>query len=234
MLSPETLNNLTELRSRLIYCVISYLILFSVFFYCSHNIFNFLSTPLLKFLPTNSSLIATNVTTPVIMPIKLALNLALFTSLPIVFYNLWQFISPGLYTAEKKNILPLVMVSLFLFFIGIIFAYYFILPTMFSFFIVWLPPSVAIMADINSYLDFIFNMFITFGIIFEIPLVIITLFKLNIINIEQLVNYRKYFILLSFIIAMMLTPPDVLSMILLAIPICLLYEIGLIIIKKFL
>lgn len=231
MLTAETINYLTEVRTRLIYCVYGYLIFFCLFFYTAHSVFELLAQPLLKFLPPQSTLVATQITSPVIMPIKLALNFAIFCTLPIIFTQIWLFITPALYQHEKKYIIPLIILSLLLFFIGVSFAYFFILPMMFSFFINWLPPNVAIMADINSYLDFIFKMFLIFGLIFELPLVIIILVRLNVITYRQLITYRKYFTLLAFIIAMFLTPPDVLSMILLAVPICLLYEIGVIIAK---
>jgi len=232
MLTEQTLDYLTELRKRLLYCVYTYLILFALFFYTAHSIFEFLSTPLLQFLPTGSSFVATQITTPVVMPIKLALNLALFCSLPMIFFQLWLFITPALYKHEKTYVLPFVILSLFLFLIGVAFAYYFILPMMFSFFVQWLPNNVAIMADINNYLDFVFNMFLIFGFVFEIPLAIVLLVKANFISAEQLVNKRSYFILIAFIVSMFLTPPDVLSMTLLAVPICLLYEIGILIAKR--
>ena len=232
MLTQETLDYLTELRKRLLYCVYTYLILFALFFYTAHSIFEFLSTPLLQFLPTGSSFVATQITTPVVMPIKLALNLALFSSLPMIFFQLWLFITPALYKHEKSYVLPFVILSLFLFLAGVAFAYYFILPMMFSFFVQWLPNNVAIMADINNYLDFVFNMFLIFGFVFEIPLAIVLLVKANLISAEQLVNKRSYFILIAFIVSMFLTPPDVLSMTLLAVPICLLYEIGILIAKR--
>lgn len=226
MLSKDTLENLNEIRSRLIYCCCSYFVLFIIFFYTSHIIFDFLSEPLLKFLPQNSSLIATHITSPVIMPIKLAMNLSLFANLPIIFYHIWQFAAPGLYHNEKKYIIPSVVSSLILFIVGVAFAYYLSLPMMFSLFVAWLPSNVAIMADINTYLDFIFNMFLIFGLVFQVPLVVIILIKLNIISVQQLINIRPYFIIAAFIISMLLTPPDVLSMIMLAVPICILYEFG--------
>ena len=232
MLTQETLDYLTELRKRLLYCVYTYFILFALFFYTAHSIFEFLSTPLLQFLPAGSSFVATQITTPVVMPIKLALNLALFSSLPMIFCQLWLFITPALYKHEKSYVLPFVILSLFLFLVGVAFAYYFILPMMFSFFVQWLPNNVAIMADINNYLDFVFNMFLIFGFVFEIPLAIVLLVKANFISAEQLVNKRSYFILIAFIVSMFLTPPDVLSMTLLAVPICLLYEVGILIAKR--
>ncbi len=231
MLTQETLVYLTELRRRLLYCVYSYLILFCLFFYAADSLFNFLAIPLLKFLPEQSTLVATQITSPVIMPIKLALNLAFFCNLPIIFYQIWLFITPALYKQEKQYIFPLVLISLILFLTGVFFAYYFILPMMFSFFVQWLPADVKIMADINNYLEFIFKMFLIFGLVFEIPLIIIILIKLRLITAQQLTNFRSYFILLAFVLAMFLTPPDVLSMILLAVPICLLYELGILIAK---
>ena len=232
MLSSQTFDYLTELRKRLIYCVVTYSIVFAVYFYTAQSIFAFLAAPLLKFLPAGSHFVATHITTPIVMPIKLALNLALFTTIPMIFLQLWLFITPALYKHEKVYIIPLFIISLFLFLTGVSFAYYFILPMMFSFFVQWLPENVAIMADINNYLDFIFNMFLIFGLVFEIPLAIIILVKLNIITAQQLVKRRSHFILVAFIVSMFLTPPDILSMILLAVPICLLYELGILIAKR--
>lgn len=232
MLSKDTIKNLTELRARLLYCIYAYAIFFVIYFYSANNIFGFLSQPLLKFLPNKGGLVATNILTPVVMPIKLSMNLALFTSMPMIFFQCWKFIAPGLYPNEKKYIIPSASASLILFLIGVVFAYYFILPMMFGFFVQWLPPNVAIMTDINSYLDFIFSMFLIFGLVFQIPMAIIILLKLNIITVQQLVAYRSYFILISFVVSMFLTPPDVLSMVLLAVPICMLYEIGIFIAKN--
>jgi sec-independent protein translocase protein TatC len=147
----------------------------------------------------------------------------------MIFLQIWFYITPALYSHEKRYIIPLFLTSFVLFILGVVFAYYLILPMMFSLFMQWLPKNVAIMADINSYLDFIFNMFLIFGLVFEIPLVIIILVKFNFISAEQLSKQRSYFILIAFTISMLLTPPDVLSMTLLAVPICLLYEIGILI-----
>lgn len=231
MLKKETKNNLLELRTRLIYCLCIYFVLFCILFYASHYIFNLLSEPLLRFLPSNSSLIASSVISPVIMPVKLSMNLSFILTLPVIFYNLWKFIAPGLYPQEKVYVIPMVITSLILFSFGVIFSYYIVLPLMFSVFVNWLPTDVAIMTDINNYLDFVFNMFLIFGIIFEIPLAILVLIKLNIITTNQLRDIRPYFVILAFIISMLLTPPDVISMIILAVPICVLYEMGLLLAK---
>lgn len=227
MFSETTKHNLIEIRTRLIYCVANYLVFFCLCFYSSHIIFNFLSEPLLKFLPQNSSLVATDVLSPVVMPIKLSMNLALFASIPFIFYQTWKFIAPGLYSNEKKYVIPLAAISLILFTIGLVFAYKLALPMMFSVFVAWLPTNVAIMTDINNYLDFIFNILLIFGLVFQIPLVIIVLTRLNITTHQQLVNIRPYFVIIAFFISMLLTPPDVISMILLALPVCLLFEVGL-------
>lgn len=231
MFSADTTSNLLEVRKRLIYCLCFYAVIFTICFYCSNIIFGVLAEPLLKFLPTNSSLIATEILSPVVMPIKLAMNIALFLSIPFVFYQTWLFIAPGLYPNEKKYIIPLVLCSIILFLVGVLFAYQFVLPMMFSVFVAWLPTNVAIMTDINNYLDFFFNMLLIFGLVFQIPLVLIVLTKLNVITAKQLVNFRSYFVIIAFIISMFLTPPDVISMIMLALPICLLYEAGIVIAK---
>lgn len=231
MLTQDTVNNLQEIRLRLIYCLLTYLVLFVVLFYSAHSFFNLLAEPLLRFLPNNSSLIASHIISGVTMPIKLSMNLAFFGTIPIVFYHIWQFIAPGLYPEEKKYIIPLVTISIILFLIGITFAYFIVLPMMFNVFVAWLPANVAIMTDINNYLDFVFNIFLAFGLIFEVPLVIIILTKFGVITAQKLIDIRPYFVISAFVVSMLITPPDVLSMIMMAIPICLLYELGILIAK---
>lgn len=226
-------SHLLELRQRLIKILVIFFITFFVTFYFSKEIFHFLAEPLLRFLPKDGKLVATDITAPVIMPIKLALFSSFLINLPIILHQVWQFISPALYPHEKQNILPITISSLFLFFIGMSFAYYLVFPLMFNLFVEVLPPDVTLMTDITSYLDFVIKMLIIFGITFQIPCIIILLLKFKVISIEQIIQARPYYIISAFVISMILTPPDVLSMVLLALPICGLIEFA-VLIGKFL
>tara|TARA_R110000868_G_scaffold28031_4_gene105487 strand:+ start:20861 stop:21604 length:744 start_codon:yes stop_codon:yes gene_type:complete len=226
-------SHLLEIRQRIIKTLIIFIITFAITFYFSNNIFHFLATPLLKFLPTDAKLIATDITTPVIMPIKLALFASFLIDLPLFVYQIWKFISPALYPNEKNNLLPITISSLFLFAIGMSFAYYLVFPVMFNLFIDILPPDVTLMTDINSYLDFVIKMLIIFGVAFQIPCILLLLLKFNILKLEQITQARPYYIISAFVISMILTPPDVLSMLLLGVPICCLIELAVLLGKFF-
>lgn len=222
----SSISHLIELRQRLIKALFFFFITFCITFYFSNRIFHFLAEPLLKFLPHDGKLIATDITAPVIMPITLSLFTSFILNLPFLIYQAWRFVSPALYKHERKNILPITITSLFLFFIGMCFAYYLVFPLMFNLFIDVLPPDVTLMTDINSYLDFVIKMLIIFGVTFQIPCIIILSLKFNILDIETIIKARPYYIIGAFVISMILTPPDVLSMILLALPICFLIELA--------
>lgn len=227
--SSEAVQYLDELRQRLISILISVAVIFIIAFAFSRQLFSLIAKPLLKNLPANGSMIATDITSPFVVPIKLALFTAVILSLPIIFYHLWKFISPALYKKEKKLIFGMTFISLLLFFLGMTFCYNFIFPLLFKLFISLVPNDVLIMTDISHYLKFFTNLLITFGTIFQIPIIISFLIKTNAVDLQWLKEKRSIFIIISLIISMILTPPDVIAMLLLAIPICLLYEIGIII-----
>jgi sec-independent protein translocase protein TatC len=177
-------------------------------------------------LPKGTTMIATNVLSPFIVPLKITLMAAFLVALPVVLYQLWAFVAPGLYSHEKKLVLPLVVSSTLLFFIGIAFSYFFVFKKVFAFIQNFAPKSITAAPDIEAYLSFVLTMFIAFGAAFEVPIVVIVLARIGLVSIEQLKRFRSYFIVLAFIIAAIITPPDIVSQLALAIPMCLLYEIG--------
>ena len=188
---------------------------------------------LIEKLPEGSNMIATEVASPFFAPFKLTLCCAIFLSFPYILYQAWSFIAPGLYINEKKLILPLLISSSFLFYLGVLFAYFIVFPILFSFLTATAPDGIKIMTDINHYLNFILKLFFAFGVSFEIPIATILLIRTNFISAEKLSSTRPYVIFFAFLIGMLLTPPDVISQILLAIPVWLLFEAGLIISKYF-
>jgi sec-independent protein translocase protein TatC len=228
----STVEQLLELRQVLLRCFVSVALIFAVLLFYAKQLYTTLAQPLLKFLPENSQMIAIDVATPFLVPMKLALTLAIFIAIPFVLYQLWKFIAPGLYQHEKKFFMPLFFGSLSLFYGGILFAYFVVLPLTFSFFIYSAPEGVLVMTDIASYLNFVLKMFFAFGLAFQIPVLILVLTKLNIITPEKLSAQRPYVIIGAFIIGMLLTPPDVISQTLLAVPLCLLFELGLFLARK--
>lgn len=215
-----------ELRKRIIYIVFFYIIIFFVFFYYSDIIYDLFSLPIKSQLPIGSSIIATNVTSTFLVPLKLAFNLSLLVVLPYIIFHLWGFISPGLYKHEKIVVKPFLFFSIFLFFIGIFFAFYVICPLALNFFMTCSPSNVVIMISINNYIEFMSSVILACGISFQIPLVIYFLINVGIFDKKDLVEKRSYVIIFAFILGMLLTPPDVVSQVLLAIPIWLLFEIG--------
>lgn len=215
-----------ELRKRIIYVVFFYIIIFFVFFYYSDIIYDLFSLPIKSQLPIGSSIIATNVTSTFLVPLKLAFNLSLLVVLPYIIFHLWRFISPGLYKHEKVVVKPFLFFSISLFFIGIFFAFYIICPLALNFFMTCSPSNVVIMISINNYIEFMSSIILACGISFQIPLVIYFLINVGIFDKKDLVEKRSYVIIFAFILGMLLTPPDVVSQILLAIPIWLLFEIG--------
>ncbi len=228
----STVEQLLELRQVLLRCFVSVALIFAVLLFYAKQLYTTLAQPLLKFLPENSQMIAIDVATPFLVPMKLALTLAIFMAIPFVLYQLWKFIAPGLYKHEKKFFMPLFFGSLSLFYGGILFAYFVVLPLTFSFFIYSAPEGVLVMTDIASYLNFVLKMFFAFGLAFQIPVLILVLTKLNIITPEKLSAQRPYVIIGAFVVGMLLTPPDVISQTLLAVPLCLLFELGLFLAKQ--
>ena len=221
-------DHLIELRDRLLRMVVAILILFLCLFPFSEEIFSYFAQPLLNLMPEGTSMIATGVTSPFLVPFKLVLMLSVLLSLPYTLYQMWAFIAPGLYKHEKKLVAPLVFSSVMLFYCGIAFAYFVVFPLLFGFFIAIAPEGVSVMTDIGAYLDFILAIFFAFGIAFEMPVATFLLVQAGATTVESLSSKRPYIIVGVFVIGMLLTPPDVISQSLLAIPMWLLFEIGLI------
>lgn len=231
-MEQSLIDHLTELRSRLLRTLVVIIVIFIGFFCFSNEIYHFLARPLLKHLPAGSKMIATEVASPFLAPTKLAASLAFFVAMPYILYQLWAFIAPGLYQREKRLAFPLLCSSIVLFYVGACFAYFVVFPMVFSFFTHTAPPDISIMTDINHYLNFILTFFLIFGIVFEVPVAVFSLVISEIISIETLKKARPYILVGAFFIGMILTPPDVFSQTLLAIPMYLLFEIGLWIAEK--
>ena len=221
------LSHLAELRERLlkgIYCILA---VFICLFYFANDIYHWLATPLLSQLPENSMMIATEVASPFFAPLKLTLFVALIISVPYLLYQAWSFIAPGLYESERKFALPLLIASFFLFYLGMSFAYFIVFPLLFAFFSATAPEGVSIMTDITQYLDFVLKILFAFGLAFEVPVATFLIIWSGIKTIEELESKRPYIFIGAFVVGMLLTPPDIISQILLAIPIWLLFESGL-------
>ena len=225
--------HLIELRNRLSKILLFVLVIFIFLIPFSGEIYNILSTPLLNALPDNSEMIAIDVASPFLIPFKLVIYLSIFITIPYILYHLWSFIAPGLYSHEKKLIFPLILSSSFLFYLGASFAYFVVFPLIFVFFIGIAPTDVAIMTDIGRYLDFVIALFFAFGFSFEVPIITVLLITSGVTTREKLALKRPYIIVGAFTLGMLLTPPDVISQILLALPMWLLYELGLYFSKYF-
>ena len=220
-------SHLLELRSRLIRVIICLGVLFIAGIPFASEIYGFVASPLLSILPEGSSMIATQVTSPFMAPIKLVLFAALLVTMPYLFYEVWMFMSPGLYKNEKSFVMPLMATTVILFTTGIAFAYFIVCPIIFKFFIASAPNSIQVMTDISQYLNFIIKLVFAFGIAFEIPIATFLLIKSSIVKKESLVKSRPYLIILFFVIGMLLTPPDIFSQLFLALPMWILFELGL-------
>ena len=225
-------DHLLELRSRLIKVIILFSILVIVGIPFAGEIYSFVSAPLINLLPDGSSMIATGVASPFMAPIKLVVYVAILFSMPWLFYQTWMFISPGLYKNEKKFTAPLMLSTIVLFFSGVGFAFFVVCPIIFKFFISMAPDSIQVMTDISQYLSFIFKLVFAFGIAFEIPVATILLINNGITSKASLMKARPYLIILFLIIGMLLTPPDIFSQLFLAIPMWILFEIGMIFAKN--
>jgi sec-independent protein translocase protein TatC len=228
--------HLIELRDRLIRAVLAIGIAFAVLSVWPGpaNLYDFLAAPLVAHLPEGTTLIATNVISPFIVPLKITLMAAFLLVLPIVLYQVWAFVAPGLYNHEKKLVLPLVISSTLLFFMGVAFCYFFVFGQVFKFIQSFAPKSITAAPDIEAYLSFVLTMFIAFGAAFEVPVVVVVLARMGLVTIDQLKQFRSYFIVVAFIVAAVVTPPDVISQLALAIPMVLLYEVGIWAAKLFL
>ncbi|MET0333388.1 MAG: twin-arginine translocase subunit TatC [Rhizobacter sp.] len=189
-------------------------------------LYDLLAQPLVASMPEGGKLIATNVISPFLVPMKILLMSAFLLALPVVLYQVWAFVAPGLYTHEKKLVLPLVISSTLLFFAGVAFCYFFVFGQVFKFIQSFAPKSITAAPDIEAYLSFVMTMFIAFGAAFEVPIVVVVLARLGLVSIEKLKEFRAYFVVIAFIIAAIVTPPDVVSQLALAIPMCILYEMG--------
>lgn len=227
--SQPLISHLIELRNRLLRAVICILVVFCILVYWANDIYTLLSSPLTERLPEGATMIATNVVTPFFTPIKLTAIVAVFISVPYILYQVWAFIAPALYKHEKKLVYPLLISSSLLFYIGVAFAYYVVFPLIFGFLTQTAPEGVVMATDINSYLDFILTIFLAFGVCFEVPVAIILLCWSGVTTAEDLKEKRPYIIVAAFVIGMLLTPPDMFSQTLLAVPMCLLFELGLLV-----
>lgn len=227
--SSSLISHLVELRSRILKALVSVLIVFGCLTPFSQDLYQMLAQPLLDALPENTSMIATDVASPFFAPFKLTLVLAFFIAVPFVLYQIWGFVAPGLYRNEKRLIAPLLLSSTLLFYAGIAFAYFVVFPLVFAFFAAAAPTGVTVATDISSYLDFVLKLFFAFGVSFEVPIAIILLCWTGVTDAKSLREKRPYVIVIAFVIGMLLTPPDVISQVLLAVPMWVLFEFGVII-----
>ncbi|MDH2924482.1 Sec-independent protein translocase TatC [Nicoletella semolina] len=227
--SQPLISHLIELRNRLLKAIICILVVFAIIVYWANDIYSLLASPLTERLPAGATMIATSVATPFFTPIKLTAIVAVFISVPYILYQIWAFVAPALYKQEKRLVYPLLISSTLLFYTGVAFAYYVVFPLIFAFLTSTTPEGVTMATDISSYLDFVLTIFLAFGVCFEVPVAIILLCWSGITTPEDLKQKRPYIIVAAFIIGMLLTPPDIFSQTLLAIPMCLLFEIGVII-----
>ena len=221
-------SHLIELRDRLIRAMMAVGVAFGLL--CLYpgpaGLYDLLAAPLVAHLPKGSSMIATNVLSPFLVPLKITLLAGFLVALPVVLYQVWAFVAPGLYSHEKRLVLPLVISSTVLFFVGVAFSYFFVFGQVFKFIQGFAPKSIMAAPDIEAYLGFVMTMFIAFGAAFEVPVVVVVLARMGLVTVEKLKEFRGYFIVLAFIIAAVITPPDIVSQLALAIPMCVLYELG--------
>ena len=221
------LSHLFELRSRLLWVTGSVLAVMLGLFPFANTLYAWLAGPLMAHLPEDSSMVAIEVASPFLTPFKLVFLLSIVQAIPIILYHAWAFVAPGLYGSEKRLVFPLLVSSSILFYVGMAFAYFIVFPLVFGFFTRVAPEGVAVMTDIGRYLDFVIKIFIAFGAAFEVPIVTLVLVRLGVTTPKKLASKRPYVIVVAFIVGMLLTPPDVISQVLLAIPVWLLFEIGL-------
>lgn len=220
--------HLVELRDRLIKAVIAIVAVSIVLFFYPGpgQLYDILAAPLVAHLPKGATLIATSVISPFMVPLKILMMTAFLIALPVVLWQAWAFVAPGLYTHEKKLVLPLVVSSTLLFFVGVAFCYFFVFGQVFAFIQGFAPKSITAAPDIEAYLSFVLTMFLAFGMAFEVPIAVVVLARMGLVSVQKLKDFRGYFVVLAFIIAAIITPPDVVSQLALAVPMCLLYEVG--------
>ena len=228
MSSEDTfMSHLVELRDRLLRAILAVLIVFLCLFYWARDLYTLFAHPLLNALPQGGQMIATDVVGVFLVPMKVTMLVAFVVALPFVLYQIWAFVAPGLYEHEKRLVLPLVVTSFLLFLLGMAFAYFLVFPAIFKFMAAFAPEGVAWMTDIEKYFGFVLTMFVVFGVTFEEPVVIVLLVRVGIVELAKLREIRPYVVVGAFVVAAVLTPPDVVSQFMLAIPLCLLYELGL-------
>ncbi|OON38584.1 twin arginine-targeting protein translocase TatC [Izhakiella australiensis] len=220
------ISHLIELRKRLLNCIIAVVVIFFCLLYFSNDIYHLVASPLIRQMPHGASMIATGVASPFLTPIKLTVIVSVFIAVPIILYQVWAFVAPALYRHERKLIMPLLFSSTLLFYIGVAFAYFVVFPIAFGFFSKTAPQGVTIATDISNYLDFVMTLFMAFGVSFEVPIAIVLLCWTGITSPEDLKRKRPYVLVGAFVVGMFLTPPDVFSQTLLAIPMYLLFEVG--------
>ena len=218
--------HLVEFRDRVLRAFIAVLIIFAGLFSFSQQLYLYVSEPIREYLPDTSTMIATEVASPFLTPFKLTLVLSLFAAMPYILYQVWAFVAPGLYKREKRIVIPLFCSSVILFYAGMAFAYYIVFPLVFLFFTSIAPEGISVMPDIRSYLDFVLKLFFAFGLSFEIPIAVVILSWMGAVDPDNLAKKRPYVFVLCFVLGMLLTPPDIISQTLLAVPMWLLFEIG--------
>ena len=227
--SETFIAHLIELRSRLLNVAIAMLLVFVCLFPWASDLYALLAQPMLAKLPQGGQMIATDVTTPFFVPLKVTLMTAFLIVLPYVLYQGWRFVAPGLYAHEKKLVLPLIIASTLLFFCGMAFAYFVVFPVVFGFIVAAAPQGVAVMTDIDKYLSFVLGMFMAFGITFQVPVAVVVLVRMGMVSVAKLREIRSYVIVGAFVVGAIFTPPDVVSQFMLAIPLWLLYEAGIVV-----
>ena len=220
------LSHLIELRQRLVKCLVVFFVACAPTLYFSAELYDILAAPLMANLPEGSRMIATGVITPFLIPVKIAFMAAFVTVLPFILYQVWAFVAPGLYLHEKRLALPLVVSSTLLFLAGMVFCYFAVFGGVFRFIATFAPKSISVAPDIEAYFNFVLGMFLAFGLAFEVPVVVVVLVLMGMVNVAQLREWRGYVIVAIFVVAAVVTPPDVVSQIALAVPMCLLYEVG--------
>lgn len=221
--------HLVELRTRLLHSVVAVLLVFVCLFPWASDLYTLLAHPLLARLPKGGQMIATDVTTPFFVPLKVALMAAFLIALPYVLYQIWRFVAPGLYAHEKRLVWPLIMSSTILFFCGMSFAYFVVFPVVFGFITASAPQGVAVMTDIDKYFSFVLTMFMAFGVTFQVPVAVVLLVRMGFVTVEKLREARPYAVVCAFIIGAIFTPPDVVSQLMLAVPLWLLFEAGIVV-----
>lgn len=221
--------HLLELRTRLLHSVVALLLVFISLFPWAANLYTWLAQPLLAKLPKGAQMIATDVTTPFFVPLKVAMMAAFLIALPYILYQIWRFVAPGLYAHEKRLVWPLIMASTVLFFCGMAFAYFIVFPVVFGFITASAPQGVAVMTDIDKYLSFVLGMFMAFGVTFQVPVAVVILVRMGLVTVEKLRDIRRYVIVGAFVVGAIFTPPDVVSQFMLAMPLWLLYEAGIVV-----